>query len=380
MANTLTNILPKLLARGLLALREQAILPQLVNQDYGTEAAQKGATIDIPVSVAQSASDVVPGPTPPTPADTTPSLVQINLNNWKKTNFHLTDKEILEIERRDHFIPLQASEAVRALANAVNEDIHAEYLGVYGAVGTAGTTPFASDATAVVDARKLLNQQLAPRAMRRLVLDFDAEANYLALAQISDAERVGSPVPKMDGEIGRKFGFDTYTDNAVVTHTAGTASGATTDTTGYAIGLKTVGLASAGTGSILIGDIITFAGDEQQYVVTSGDADVSGGGSISFEPGLKVAIETSAHAITVVATHVVNLAFHRDAFAFASRPLLEVRAGLPSDSQMVQATDPVSQISLRLDIGRQYKQYTWEYDVLWGAKIIRPEYAVRLLG
>jgi hypothetical protein len=80
----------------------------------------------------------------------------------------------------------------------------------------------------------------------------------------------------------------------------GTASGATTDTTGYATTTTTITLASAGTGTILIGDVITFAGDTTQYTVTSGDADVSGGGTITFTPGLEVAIETSAHAITVV--------------------------------------------------------------------------------
>ena len=33
MANALTGVMPKILARGLLALREQAILPRLVNAD-----------------------------------------------------------------------------------------------------------------------------------------------------------------------------------------------------------------------------------------------------------------------------------------------------------------------------------------------------------
>ena len=32
MSNTITNVLPKLLAQGLRALRENAILPQLINK------------------------------------------------------------------------------------------------------------------------------------------------------------------------------------------------------------------------------------------------------------------------------------------------------------------------------------------------------------
>jgi hypothetical protein len=82
----------------------------------------------------------------------------------------------------------------------------------------------------------------------------------------------------------------------------GTASGATTDATGYAAGSTTITLASAGTGSILIGDRVQFSGDDRKYTVTSGDADVSGGGSIIIEsPGLIQAIPATATAITLTA-------------------------------------------------------------------------------
>jgi hypothetical protein len=379
-ANSLTNILPKILASGLLTLRELAIMPRVVNSDYGSDAAMKGASIDIPLPYALSATDVTPSEVPSAPPDSTPDVVSISLNNWKKAGFHLTDKEMLEVEKNRHFLPLQVGEAVRALANAVNSDIHAEYAGVYGWVGTAATTPFASDASAAVDARKVLHSQLAPRANRRGVLDFNAEANALALATFSDAEKVGSADVKIEGEIGRKYGFDWYADDAVSSHTAGTASGATTDNTGYAIGVKTVTLDSAGTGTILVGDIITFAGDSQTYVVTSGDADVSGGGTISFEPGLKVAIATSTTAITLKASHVVNLAFHRDAFAFANRPLMDSTRGLELGNKILSLQDPQTGISLRLEVSRQNKQIVWEYDILWGAKLVRAALATRIAG
>jgi hypothetical protein len=78
-------------------------------------------------------------------------------------------------------------------------------------------------------------------------------------------------------------------------------TGATTNTVGYALNSTSITLASAGTGAILAGDYVTFAGDTNKYKVATGDADVSGGGTIVLaSPGLLKAIPASATAITVI--------------------------------------------------------------------------------
>lgn len=79
----------------------------------------------------------------------------------------------------------------------------------------------------------------------------------------------------------------------------GRAVGATSNTDGYAIGVGTVTLASAGTGTIIVGDTIRFAGVDGLYTVTSGDADVSNGGSISFTPVLEEAIPAAATVVNM---------------------------------------------------------------------------------
>lgn len=381
MANSLANIMPKILARGLLTLRELAVMPRLVNSDYSDEAKEKGDTIDVPIPTAASVISVTPSQVPPAGVSITPAKVQIALDQWKQNDpFNLTDKEMVEVDKNEHYLPMQASEAIKALANTVNAYIHAQYAGIYGYVGTAGTTPFGVSVADATQARKVLNQQLCPRTDRRGVLDFDAEAQALELSPFSDAEKVGSAVVKMDGEIGRKFGINWVADDAIGTHTAGTASGATTDNAGYAIGVTTFTLASAGTGTILVGDIFTIAGDTQTYAVITGDADVSGGGTVVFEPPLKVAITTSATAITLKATHVVNLAFHRDAFAFATRPLVANTQDLALGSKILSIQDPQTGLVLRLEVSRQHKRVAWEFDILYGAKLVRPELAVRIAG
>jgi len=387
-SNTLTSIMPKILARALLVLREMAIMPRIVNGDFQPEVAAKGATINIPIPTARTATDVTPGPTPPDPSGTVSSTVAVELNNWKKANFGLTDKELGEIDKNAAFIPMEMGEAIRALANAVNASLHAEYLGIYGWAGNPTYYAFGQETggpgvTTATDMRKVLNQQLAPKADRRGVLDFTAEANALALAQFSDAEKVMSAAVKIEGEVGRKFGIDWFADDGVKTHIAGTITTGLINkaATAIAVGDKTctaTTAATTGACALKVGDIILFAGDTQTYVLTADATQPSAASNVTlnFEPGKKVAA-TGSEAITVKGSHVVELGFHRDAFACAIRPLETLTTDLQLGNQIMSLTDPQTGISLRLEVSRQYKQTMWELDILWGAKLVRPALAMR---
>jgi hypothetical protein len=381
MANDLTTIMHQILARSLVVLRERCSMPRLVNSDFNTEAKELGDTIDVPIPTAVTVIDVTPAVTKPTPTDASFDKVQIKLDQWKQNQpFALTDKELVAINENEHFLPMRVGASVRALASEVNKSLFNKYKLVFGYVGTAGATPFSSGVTDATNVRKALNQQLCPLTERRGVVDFSAEANMLALAQFSDAEKVGSSTVKIEGEIGRKYGIDWYADDEVVTHTAGTAAGATTNSAGYAAGVKTITLASAGTGTVVIGDIITFAGHTQTYAVTAGDTDVSNGGTLSFYPGLKVALAASAIAITLKASHVVNLVFHRDAFALAMRPLVSQTQQWDLGPKIAALQDPQTGLVLRLEVSRIHRQVMWELDLLWGVELIRPELAARIAG
>ena len=387
MANTLTTILTQILAKGMMTLRQQVLMTRLVNTDYSLEAKKKGYTIDIPLSAEVAVSDVTPAAIPTVAADITATTAQITLSNWKHAGFNLDDAEIGRIRADQDFIPLQMGEAFKSLANEINDSVIDTYTGVYGYVGTAGTTPFGSgvEVASATNLRKTLHEQLCPRDNRRCVMDFEAEAAALNLTQFSDAEKRGSSETKVSGDIGKVFGIDWYGEDAIQTHTAGTGTGATTDAAGYAAGVNTVTLASAGTGTILVGDIFTIAGDEQTYVVVTGNVDVSGGGTVVFEPALKVAITTSATAITLKADHVVNLGFHRDAFALAMRAPdagLKELVGQAAGNVMSSVTlqDPISKLVMRLELIRGYKMTIWDVDVLWGTSLIDAAKACRLAG
>jgi hypothetical protein len=370
MANTNTNIMPRILARGLKVLRENASMPRLVNSDYSAEAARKGTTVDVPVPTASSTTDVVPANTPPAGTDKTFDLVQIPLDQWKKNlPFYLTDKELAEIDANQHFIPMAVDEAMRTLAQTVNQYLFAQYKGVFGYFGTAGTTPFATTVQGATQTRAILNTQKCPKANRRGMLDFTAEAQFLELAQFSNLEQTGDDRVKIEGEMGRKYGNDWYSDDDVPLHTAGTGTAYVTNGT-QALASKSVVL-QTGTGTVVVGDIVTFAGHSQTYAVTAG---IAAPGTISIYPGLQVAVTTGV-AMTIKASHRVNLIFHRDAFAFATRTLQD-----DGDANTVTMQDPKTGLVLRLEKIRQYKQTLYEFDILYGAKLVRPELACRLAG
>jgi hypothetical protein len=64
MANTITPLVDKLIARGLEVLRENAVMPRLVNSTYSNVARNRGDTITVPVAADITASSVSPSAIP----------------------------------------------------------------------------------------------------------------------------------------------------------------------------------------------------------------------------------------------------------------------------------------------------------------------------
>lgn len=259
-------------------------------------------------------------------------------------------------------------------------------------MGTAGTTPFASDASAATNARKILNKQLCPLDMRSAVLDYDAEANALALAPFRDASQSADNAVVAEGQIGRKYGMQWYGDDHVPTHTstALTAGAATINGVNAAGGgstdnlrTGTVSIAKATNSAPLVaGDILewTVGGVVQQHVVVTGVTLAVGNTTVTVAPALRVAT-AGGETVTLRATHVVNMAFRYDAFAFATRSLIEpsLDVGAPG-YKMETMTDPVSRLTVRVEVMRQYKQWCWDFDILYGGLLVQPANAVRIAG
>ena len=379
MANTITEVLPKLLAQGLMALRQQSIMPRLVNRSLESLAAQRGAVINVPIPSAISARDITPAVTMNSNQDVSPTSVAVTLDFWKEASFHLSDSDLVSV--MEGHIPMQASEAIKSLANAVDEYILGKHVRFFGAVGTAGTTPFNASLTAAAQARTVLNKQLAPNDDRRAVVDPDAEEKLLLNTQVLQFDQRGDAQGIINGSIGRKLGFDWYMDQNISTYTPGTAwtTGWTFDGSNAA-GVKTAAVVFTSSGTVKIGDIFYLTSGGLGYVITANTTAVTSTTmNISFEPGLRYAVATAASLYIGAGTtaYTVNLAFHRDAFAWASRPLQDV---MSLGAQFQSAVDPISGVALRLEVSRQYKQTTFSYDILGGANVVRREFGVKIKG
>ncbi|KKL13325.1 hypothetical protein LCGC14_2526900, partial [marine sediment metagenome] len=365
--------------------REKLALVMIANRNYEGEitAARRFATVNVAVPATVATRNVTPDVVPPAVTAVTPTSIAVTLDTWREAPFAMDDKGMQRVDRG--IIPTQSLEAAKALANYIENQLWAG-LGpaVYGWAGIAGTTPFATDTSEYLDARKIGNNQLMDIDPRFMVIDTDAEANALGLRAFQDASFGGGANVIVNGQIGTKLGATWLMSQLVPTHTAGTNNGAAqTDATGYAIGLKSVTMDNAGTGSILVNDIITFANHAQTYVVTTGDADVSSGaGTLSFLPGLTTALPSSNVVITTKgasSTWVKNLLVHRDLQTFAMAPLLD-GVQVPGATLQAVAIDEASGLSLRLEVTRQHKQVQWSYDALFGHEVIRGTHGVWLAG
>lgn len=383
MSTNLTNLIPELYAGLDVVSRELVGFIPSVTVDPQSARAAINQTVRSPVAPAATATDITPGVTPPDDGNQTIGNVTITIQKARRVPIRWTGEQERQAASGvgvQNVRVNQIAQALRTLCNEIEVDLAALHLSASRAVGTAGTTPFATagnfmDASNV---RRVLSDNGAPLTDMQLVLDTAAGANLRGLQARQDIQSDMSMLRQ--GVLLDHSGLMIRESGQVRQHTAGTAASSTTNTAGYAIGATTITLASAGTGTFLAGDVVTFAGDTNAYVLVSGDADVSGGGTIVLQaPGLLRAIPASATAITRAASSRRSMGFSRSAIVLATRlPSLPEAGDIAIDRTTI--TDPRSGLSFEVAMYPQYRQMQWEISVAWGVAAAKPEHIVALLG
>ena len=323
----------------------------------------------------------------------------------------------------DDFSKRILTPAMARISSAIDQDGCAQYGNIYNFVGTANTTPGAnSNSTGMatttapsiyLNGGSWLDMMATPRDENRRVI-----INPVAMAQsvaglsglFQDSEAIGSQYRK--GVLGYALGFEFAMDQNVNTLTvathAGSANAVVNGANQTGSNLATNGW-TAKSAILNANEIIQLAGvyavnpENQQStgflqnftVLANASSDANGAATLSISPSIIVANQTTGNpatgtvtispaanaAITLSSgaangTYPQNLAYHQDAFTFATADL-ELPQGV--DFAARENYDGVSMRIIRaFDITND--QFPCRIDVLGGWATLRPEMAVRILG
>jgi hypothetical protein len=389
MANTLTAIIPTLQDSANMIGRE---LVGFIPASYKNTSASRAGfnqTINYPIVPTLTAAAVAPAATPPAGTDIVQGAGSITMNNLRKVSWNWTGEERRALENGDiapyqNIIAQTIQQAMRTLTNEVENSLWVEaYKNASRAYGTAAQTPFATanDFTEIANISRILDDNGTPKPDRHLIVGSAAMVNLLGKQTLLIRENEsGTDQGLRQGVVGRIIGFDVHESYPIASVTAGTQAAGTTDAAGYAIGATTITLASAGTGTIVAGDILAITGDGAagKYVVKTGDTDVSNGGTfIIGGPGLRGTLTAATHALTTTAAYTPNIAMHRNALHLVMRA---PDTGGDAAMDTVEVTDPVSGLVFQLATYGQYMQRSFELRMLYGVKAVKSDFIATLIG
>lgn len=390
--NTLTALIPSLFAGMDQVSREYTGYIPSVFRDASAERAAKDQTITFPISVAGNVGNITPAMTIPEPTEQTPGTGTLKITKSRSAEFGFVGEAKLGLDSGPGYNMVQAdmfAQGIRALVNEIENDLAvAAAAGASRAWGTPGTAVFGSNIDPLSQLGKILADNGAPPSDRQFVIDTTSGAALRTLYGIS-TDRDYSKLPfTQQGVLATPHGVAIRESGQSVSHTGGTADSATTDSTGYDIGETDIGLASAGTGTILAGDIITFAGDSLQYVVKTGDADVNAGDIVLQEPGLMQAIASTTVAITVVGSDAspavvdydaTGIMFSRNAIVLVTRAPALPEGGDAAADRMVMV-DPRSGLAFDIAIYKGYMKVRFDVGIAWGVKVVQPRHTSMLVA
>ena len=347
--NNISSIVPDIYEALAVVSRELTGLIPAVTMNASAERAGINQNIVVDVEPAGNVSDITPAMTVPDPTGQTSGSTIIQITKSRAAEFGFIGDDQKKLNTGPSYLSVRANkiaQAIRAVANEVESDLAGLQATFSRAYGTAGTTPFgtANDYTDASNVLKILKDNGSPQSDNQLVINTAAGANFIG--KQSAVNSAGTDSMLRQGVLLDLAGMPLRESAQIADFTAGTGSSATTNAAGYAVGATVLTLASAGTGTLLAGDVVTFAGDSNKYVITSGDADVSGGGTITLAaPGLRVAMSTATKAITVVASSARNMAFNLSALVLAARAPARPEEGDMAEDVIV-ITDPRSGLSM----------------------------------
>lgn len=382
--NTLTNLIPTLYEALDVVSREQVGFIPSVTMDAQLARAAKDQTVYSPVAPAATASDIAPNVTPPDDGEQVIGNISLTISKARRVPVRWQGEESKAINTgigRDTLQVDQFAQAMRTLCNEVEADLAALYKYASRAIIPNDTTLFKTNLADSANVLKILKDNGAPESELKMVIGTTEGAALRTQANLTTVLPAGQTMATQ-GILINAHGFQIRESAQIKSPVIGTiTTGSTVDSSAYAVGATTLTLASAGSGSIVAGDVISIASDPNYYVVLTGDTQTSNGGTIVLAaPGLQVAIAGSASpAITVYKKSNRSMAFSRSAIVLATRmPALPKEGDMAADRTTI--TDPRSGLSFEVSKYLQYRQVQYEIALAWGVKAVKTEHIALLAG
>ena len=375
MTNALTALAPTLFSVAQEVAAEPFGVIDSINVNFSDKGVAIGDSVTVPVAPVATASTYTPAMTTTAGTDSTASSVAVSISTNSMVSWNLTGEQVRSLQNGGNYeewVRQLIGQGMRTLRNEAEANCAAVIKQAASrAVGTSGTTPFASTLDLLVDARRVLRDNGAPMADLQFCMDTAAGAKLLKLGIIQNAYQAGSEEERRQGRFLRQFGFRIQESAGIVAHTIGGGS-AYELTANHAVGATAINV-DTGTGTILAGDVVTFAGTtDHQYVVNSA---LSGGTFSIGKPGLRAA-ESNNDVVTITAAYTPNLAFERNAVVAVMRPPL-----IPANANIQQRTisDGRGMTYLLVQVAGD-GMLTWRLHLCSGFKVVQPEFVCIVKG
>jgi hypothetical protein len=379
MANVLTDLAADIYTAADVVARELVgVIPASLINANDADRAALGDTVRSHTTNQATANDVAPSMTIPEGDDQTVGNKTMTLSKSRAVQIPWTGEDMRHVNNGAGFETIygdQIAQAMRTLTNEMEVDLSTEgYRNASRAVGTAGTTPFSSNFDLIAEARKILVDNGTPTdGQLTLALNTAAGTKLRNLAQLQRANENGSDRMLRNGVLLDLQGLMLRESAGIQSHTKGTGANFVTNGT-FSEGDTAIDV-DGGTGTIVAGDIITFANDDNEYVV----AEALSGGTVTIaEPGLQQSLADGV-AVTVGDDYTGNIAFHRNALEIAMRaPALPQGGDAAVDRMTIQ--DPFSGMVFEVSAYKGYKKAMFEVAAVWGVKAWKPEFIASLKG
>jgi len=382
MANVLTDLAADIYKAADVVGRELVgFVPSATINANGSERAAKGDVVRASFTREATAVDVSESMTVPEGTDQTVDNKVLTISNARAVQIPYTGEDILSLNNGIGFETVygdQIKQAMRSLVNEMETDLGQEaYTNASRAFGTAGTTPFGSDFSEMAEIRQILVDNGMPPndGQASLVCNTVAGTNLRQLAQLQKVNEAGGGDLLRQGTLLDLQGLMIKESAQVQTHTAGTGANYDTNLASpLGIGANDIAV-DTGSGTILAGDVVTFAGDTNKYVVGS---PLSGGSFSINDTGLRQTLADGVD-VSLAGNYTANVAFHRAALEIAMRAPAVPEGGDSADDAMT-VVDPYSGLTFEVRVYKGYRKTMIEVAASWGVKAWKPDYIALLLG